>query len=403
MNVRLGTVSPAVSTRPRRLTAVMRSEDRVTPLELFFDLVFVLAITQCTALMARTPTWTGLVRGMLVLGLLWWAWVGYAWLTSVVDPEEGVVRLAIFGAMAALLVVSLCVPHAFGDLALLFAGAYAGVRIAHIVLFVVASREDPGLRRSVTGLAASTGIGIGLLVAGAVAGGNPQGVLWLVALLLDMAGPFFFGAEGWKLVPGHFAERHGLIVIIPLAEYIVAIGVGAGTGVDAGVVTAAVLGVAVAGALWWLYFDVVALVAARRLSNAEEGRARNEIARDSFSYLHFPMVAGIVLLALGLKKTLGHVDDPLKLVPAVALLGGPALYLLAHVAFRWRNVHRFNAPRLLCAIVLLALIPVAVEIPALATLGLVVALLAALIAYEAVHFAELRERLRHGAPQPVPD
>jgi hypothetical protein len=149
---------------------------------------------------------------------------------------------------------------------------------------------------------------------------------------------------------------------------------------------------------------VASLVAVRRLSNAAEGRERNEIARDSFSYLHFPMVAGIVLLALGLKKTLAHVEDPLKVVPAVALLGGPALYLLAHVAFRWRNVHRFNAQRLLCAIVLLALIPVAVEIPALVTLGIVVVLLAALIAYEAAHFADLRDRLRHGAaPQPVPD
>src|SRR5205823_14437889 len=125
-----------------------------------------------------------------------------------------------------------------------------------------------------------------------------------------------------------------------LGESIVAIGVGAGARVDAGVVVAAVLGIGVAGALWWLYFDVVALVAARRLSNAAEGRERNEIARDSFSYLHFPMVAGIVLLALGLKKTLAHVEDPLKLVPAVALLGGPALSLLAHVAVRWRKVHR---------------------------------------------------------------
>src|SRR2546421_3575017 len=113
----------------------MRSEDRVTPLELFFDLVFVLAITQCTALMADAPTWTGLARGLLVLGLLWWAWVGYAWLTSVVDPEEGVVRLSIFGAMGALLVVALCVPHAFADRALLFAVAYSVVRIAQILLF----------------------------------------------------------------------------------------------------------------------------------------------------------------------------------------------------------------------------------------------------------------------------
>jgi low temperature requirement protein LtrA len=386
-----------------RLTAVMRSEDRVTPLELFFDLVFVLAITQCTALMAANPTWAGLGKGLLVLALLWWAWVGYAWLTSVVDPEEGVVRFAIFGAMAALLVVALCVPQAFGDEALLFAFAYGGVRAGQIALFTIASRDEPGLRRSVKGLAGSTALGVGLLIAGAAAGGGWQIALWVLALALDMGGPYLFGSEGWKLVPGHFAERHGLIVLIALGESIVAIGVGARSTVDAGIVAAAVLGTAAAAALWWLYFDVVALVAVRRLSNAAEGRERNEIARDSFSYLHFPMVAGIVLLALGLKKTLAHVEDPLKLVPAVALLGGPALYLLGHVAFRWRNVHRFNAPRLLCAIVLLALIPVAVEIPALATLGVVVAVLAALIAYEAVHFAELRDRLRHGAPQPVPD
>src|SRR2546421_143887 len=306
MNVRLGTVSPAVSTRPRRLTAVMRSEDRVTPLELFFDLVFVLAITQCTALMAADTAWGGLGKGLLVLGLLWWAWVGYAWLTSVVDPEEGVVRIAIFAAMAALLVVALCVPHAFGDLAILFAAAYAAVRGAHIVLFTVASRDEPALRRSVVGLGASTALGAGLLLAGAFAGGSAQIVLWVLSLLLDMAGPYLFGSEGWKLIPAHFAERHGLIVLIALGESIVAIGVGAGADVDAGVVTAAVLGMAIAAGLWWLYFDVVALVAVRRLSHAAEGRERNEIARDSFSYLHFPMVAGIVLLALGLKKTLAH-------------------------------------------------------------------------------------------------
>jgi low temperature requirement protein LtrA len=339
-----------------------------------------------------------------VLALLWWAWVGYAWLTSVVDPEEGVVRFAIFAAMAALLVVALCVPQAFGGEAVLFAGAYAAVRGAQIGLFTVASRDEPELRRSVIGLAASTALVVGLLVAGALAGGAVQVVVWALALVLDMLGPFLFGSEGWKLVPGHFAERHGLIVLIALGESIVAIGVGAGSGVDAGIVAAAVLGTAVAAELWWLYFDIVALVAARRLSNATEGRERNEIARDSFSYLHFPMVAGIVLLALGLKKTLAHVDDPLKLVPAVALLGGTALYLLAHVAFRWRNVHRLSSQRLLCAIALLALIPVAVELPALATLGIAAALLAALIAYESVRFAELRDRLRHGAaPQPVPD
>jgi low temperature requirement protein LtrA len=388
-------MSSAVGTRAPHLAAVLRSEDRVTPLELFFDLVFVLALTQCTALMAAVPTWEGLAQGLLVLGVLWWSWVGYAWLTSVVDPEEGVVRFAMFAAMAALLVAALCVPEAFGDLGLLFAITYAVVRGAHIVLFVVASRDDAALRHSVIGLAISTAIGVGLLAAASFADGAVQGALWALALLLDMGGPMLIDSDGWRLVPGHFAERHGLIVIIALGESIVAIGVGSESGVDAGVVVAAVLGIAVASALWWLYFDVVALVAERRLTRATPGRVRNEIARDSFSYLHLPMVAGIVLLAMGLKKTLGHVDDPLKLVPAVATLGGTALYLLAHVAFRWRNVHRFSAARLLCAVVLLALVPAAVELPAIATLGVLASALAALIAYEAARFAELRDRLRH--------
>jgi low temperature requirement protein LtrA len=381
---------------------VRRSEDRVTPLELFFDLVFVLALTQCTALMAHDTTWVGLAKGLLVLGVMWWSWVGYAWLTSVVDPEEGAVRFAIFAAMAALLVVALCVPEVFRDTALLFACAYAVVRAAQIALFLLASRDDPTLRRSVTGLAASTAIGVGLLVAASFADGGLQLGLWALALLLDMGGPYLFGSEGWTLAPRHFAERHGLIIIIALGESIVAIGVGSRAGVDAGVVAAAVLGVAVAGALWWLYFDVVALVAERRLSKAAPGREQNEVARDSFSYLHFPMVAGIVLLALGLKKTLAHVDEALDTVPAVAMLGGTALYLLAHVAFRWRNVHRFSTARLLCALVLAALIGAAVELPALATLAILAALLSALIAYETVAFAELREKMRHQLTREAP-
>jgi low temperature requirement protein LtrA len=210
-----------------------------------------------------------------------------------------------------------------------------------------------------------------------------------------MAGPLVIDPSGWRLEPGHFAERHGLIVIIALGESIVAIGVGAEAGVTTGVVVAACIGIVIAAALWWLYFDIVALVAERRLSNAAPGRERNTIARDSFSYLHLPMVAGIVLVALGLKKTLEHVDEPLKVVPAAALLGGAAIYLLAHVAFRWRNVHRFSWQRLLAAALLVALLPLAVEVSALAATVIVGALLAALIAFETWRFAELRDRMRH--------
>ena len=159
------------------------------PLELFFDLVFVLVFTQCTALMAQLPTWEGVGQAMLVLGVLWWAWVGYAWLTSVIDPEEGAVRIVMFGASAGLLVAGLCAPEAFGDRALPFAIAYGLVRIAHIVLFLIAARDDPNLRRSVFGLAISTALGVGLLLGAAFADGGLQCALWIAALVADFGGP----------------------------------------------------------------------------------------------------------------------------------------------------------------------------------------------------------------------
>jgi low temperature requirement protein LtrA len=387
-----------VSTGPSRaprLTAVLRQTERVTPLELFFDLVFVLALTQCTTLMAADPTWTGLGKGMLVLGVLWWSWVGYAWLTSVLDPEEGGVRIAMFAAMAALLVAALCVPDAFGDDALLFACAYGVVRAAHIALFILASRDDPKLRQSVLGLAGGSAVGVGLLLAAAGTDGWVQGGLWALALLLDMAEPFFFGAEGWSLEhPAHFAERHGLILIIALGESIVAIGVGAGVAVDAGVVVAATLGIAVAAAIWWLYFDVIAMLAERSLTAMPPGRERNELARDTYSYLHFPLVAGIVLGALGLKKTLAGVGDELTAVTAFAMLGGTAVYLLGHVAHRLRNVRTVNNHRLVGAVLALALIPLALALPALATLALLAVMLWVLIGLEALRFAGSRERVR---------
>ncbi|MGH2960591.1 MAG: low temperature requirement protein A [Solirubrobacterales bacterium] len=385
----------AAGNEARRMSAVLREGERVMPLELFFDLVFVLALTQCTALMADHPTWDGLAQGILVLAVLWWSWVGYAWLTSVVDPEEGAVRIAIFAAMAAFLIAALCVPQAFGGLALEFALAYGVVRAGQIALFLLASRDDPALHRSIVGLGISTAIGVGLLVGASFLDGVPQGGLWVLALLLDMGGPYLFGSEGWKLEPAHFAERHGLIIIIALGESIVAIGIGAEAGLTVGVASAAVLGIGLAAALWWIYFDVVALVAARRLARATEGRERNEMARDSYSYLHFPMIAGIILLALGLKTILGHVDDPLKAVPAFALLGGLAFYLLGHVAFRYRHIHTVNRQRLGLAVVLFALIPAALELPPLAILALVNVLIWALIVYETISYGESRARVRH--------
>jgi len=390
----MGAMASPAEPRPSRLRARLREGERVTPLELFFDLVFVLAITQCTALMSHHPSWSGLAQGLLVLGMLWWAWVGYAWLTSVVDPEEDAARLVIFGAMAALLLVALCVPEAFEDLALVFALSYGAVRVAHIGLFMLASPDDDELRHSVIGLGASTAVAVSLLAAASLFDGVAQGALWALALFLDMAGPYFIRPEGWRLVPEHFAERHGLIVIIALGESIVAIGVGAAGALSFGIGTAAVLGVALTAAMWWVYFDVVAIVSGRRLAEAERGRVQNEMARDSYSYLHLLMVAGTVLVALGLKKTIGHYDDNLDAVPAFALLGGLAVYLLGHVAFRYRHVKTINRQRLLLAAVLLLLVPVAVELPALATLAIANLLLWAMIVYETRSYGEGRQQVR---------
>jgi low temperature requirement protein LtrA len=375
------------------------AEERVTPLELFFDLIFVFAITQVTGLVVADPTWAGLAKGLVVLGVLWWAWAAYAWLTNTIDPEEGLVRLAMFGAMGAMLVASLAVPDVFGDDAFLFACAYAVVRVAHLVLYAVGGRGDRDLLAAVGRLGAGTAMGVGLLFVASGLDGKPQATVWAVALAVDLLGAYVGGGRGWHLAAGHFAERHALIVIIALGESIVALGLGASHTLDAGSIAAALLGLAVAAALWWAYFDVVAIVAERALRGTP-GNAQLALARDSYSYLHLPMVAGIVLFAVGVKKTLGDVGEPLKLVPAVALCGGVATYLAAHILFRLRNVHSLNKQRLVVTVLLLALVPAAVALPALATLAAVTALCVGLIAYEAIRFAEARDRVRH-APDPA--
>jgi low temperature requirement protein LtrA len=376
------------------LSAVRREGERVTPLELFFDLVFVLAITECTTLMAHHPSWSGVGQGLLVLGVLWWAWASYAWLTSVIDPEAGAVRLVFFAAMAAMLIAAISVPEAFGDRALVFALAIGVFRIAHIALFAIASTDAPDLRRSTTTLAVSTAIAVALLATASAFDGITQAAIWVVALALDFGGPYFFGEEGWQLVPGHFAERHGLIIIIALGESIVEIGTGAAGHLVLGVGVAAVLGVAVAAAMWWVYFDVVALVSARRLAEAEPGRVQNALARDSYSYLHLFLVAGIVLTAFGLEEVLAHTDKHLHWVTAFGLCGGIAVYLLGLVAFRYRQKHDWNRFKPVCAALVLILIPIATKIPALATLSIATALLAALVASEHVNYDERRDELR---------
>jgi low temperature requirement protein LtrA len=368
-------------------------EKRVAPLELFFDLVFVFALTQITYLMSEDPTWGGLGEGMLVLAALWWAWGAYAWLTNYIDTEQDLERLLMLAAMGAMLVAALATPHAFGDDALIFGISYAAVRWLHIFIFAEAN-EDVDTATAVRTLARTALPAPLLLIGAAFFDGAAQTAVWIVALAIDFSGPFVFGVRGFRVSAGHFSERFGLIVIIALGESIVAIGAGiAGVDLDAGLIAGAVLGIVLAAALWWAYFDVVAIAAERRFRQLR-GYARVRMARDSYAYLHLPMIAGIVLVALGVKKTLGDVDEPLKTVPAVALFGGIALYYAAHVGFRLRNLGTLNRPRLVAALASLALIPLATEVDSLAALGIAAALAALVIAYETTRYAEARRRMR---------
>jgi low temperature requirement protein LtrA len=385
-------------------------EARVTPIELFFDLVFVFSLTQVTALIADDPTGRGIVRGLLVLALLWWSWVGYAWLANVVQAEEGLGRVAVLGAMAAMFVLAVTVPEAFDDRhggldgPVVVAFAYLAVRVLHLVMFFLLSGDDPGLRRQVWRFTPSVIGSTAVLLVASQLDGLAQTLTWVAALIVDYLGTILGGASGWRLrSASHFAERHGLIIIVALGESIVAIGVGvAQVPISWPVIVASVLGLSVAGCLWWAYFDVVSIVAERMLRRAE-GEQRARLARDAYSYLHMPMVAGVVLVALGMKKVLEYVGDtrthglsePLPLLPLGALYGGVSLYLLAHAAFKYRTWHQVTGRRLVVAVLLGALVPVAAEVPALAALGLLAAVMAVMIASEAMRYSEVREQIRH--------
>ncbi|HZT10794.1 MAG TPA: low temperature requirement protein A [Actinomycetota bacterium] len=384
-------------------------EQRVTPLELFFDLVFVYAFTQVTQLMTHDLTWVGVGHGLLVLAALWWAWTGYAWLTNILEPEEGVVRAGVFGAMIAMLVAAIAVPGAFGADGILFGTAFLLVRLLNLGLDAVAGRQDPGLRRALVRFAPPAALAPVLILLAGFFDGPAQVALWIVALVILYVGAMIGRGAGWRVEPAHFAERHGLIVIIALGESIVSIGVGSrAEALTPGVVTAAVLGMVVLCALWWTYFDVIAVLSQQQLSEAT-GAARARLARDYYTFLHLPMISGIVLFALGLRITIDQVGEPLATIPAVALCGGLSLYFLTHVALRLRLVHFIRRStsdkpgwigpgRLATGIGMLALIPAVLAVPSLIALALVAALCWALIAWDLLHYREHRSEVRRVRP-----
>ena len=375
------------------------TRDTVVPLELFFDLVFAFAFTQVTTLLTRNATWGGVLRAGLLLSILWWAWSAYAWLTNTLDPEEGGVRMAVFAAIAAMLIASLAAPRAFGDDATAFAVAYLIVRALHLVLYALAGRGDRELLRAVLRVVPAVFLSAMLLLVASPLHGTAKLVCWGAAVAVDYLGPVLGHMRGWHLSPRHFVERFGQIILIALGESVVAIGVGAaGLELDPGLITAVLLGITVVACIWWSYFDWVVYVGQTRLAEAT-GQRRAALARDAYSYLHLPMVGGIVLFAFGLETALHETAASLKLVPSFGLVGGIALYLIAHVAVRLRIGGGLGRGRPIASLALLAMLPVAVHVPAAVALGLVAALCVALIVYEVVRHREGRAfiRARRGA------
>ncbi|TQE34163.1 low temperature requirement protein A [Streptomyces ipomoeae] len=368
---------------------------KVTPAELFFDLVFVYAITQVTALMAADATALRLLGGMVVLALLWWCWCCFAWLGNVVRADSGGMFAVLVSVMTVVLIVSLTVPEVYDDAPgglpapLLFVLCYGAVRALHLITYWLSAPDDKPLRATLRRTALLSVLPpFALLLVGAAFEGVTQILIWLAAVTIDYLGIFITGKSGWRVAsPAHFSERHGLIVIIALGESIVAIGVGVtGYPVTIPVVAAAALGLLISAALWRLYFHGVSEPTEHRLAQLT-GDARTTLARDVYTFLHLPLVAGVVITALGMKKTLQQVADtehyglaePLHGMPAWALAGGVGLFLLASAAILLRTAGHRSPALITGGVLCLAAGPVVALVPALAALAALVAAVTALL------------------------
>ncbi|MFI6870769.1 low temperature requirement protein A [Nocardia sp. NPDC050406] len=394
----------------RSRVVAVSADSSVTQLELFFDLVLVFAFTMVTAMAAHEISAVNMLRALVVIALMWWLWIAYSWLGNVVRADEGITRVAMFVAMGGTFLMALAIPEAFHDLPggwyapLVFAIGYLVVRLVHLVVFLLASANDPQLRGQVVrwGFGSLT-IGGVLLVCAAFTHGSLQIGLWVAAIAGDMLWTLLAGTD-WRLNSAkHFSERYGLIIIVALGESIVSIGIGvSGLPISWPIALGSMLGLAISGLLWWAYFDVAALTVEHALAHAQ-GDRQIRIARGCYTYWHFPMIVGIIALSLGMKKVLNYVGeaqghtlhDALTGIPLFALYGGVIAYLVALVGFKQYATGNVSVQRLVAAVVLLALIPLAATVPALVALGMLCAVLMALIAWETVRHGDIREEIRH--------
>jgi low temperature requirement protein LtrA len=369
-------------------------EQRVSPLELFFDLVFVFGFTQVTTVLSNEPNWHGLGHGLLILAALWWAWAAYAWLTNTVDTGEALVWGTMVVAMGAMFIAALAVPEAFGRHGVVFGVAFLVVIVMQGALYALSTRGEPDLLAAIARVAPSSAAGAAVIVVAGFVHGSLRPLLWVAALALGLVAPLFTGVSGFRVHPAHFVERHGLIVIIAIGESLVAIGFGAReTALGAKVILAAVLGLVVVTSFWLAYFDFFTIRAQQLLAD-RSGAQQIALARDLYTYLHLPMVTGVVLFAFAMKTTLAHVGDELAAVPALGLCVGPALYLFAYVGLRFRISRSLGSGRFVAALACAALLPVALVVPALVALVLVALVWIALHAYELIWWREARAETR---------
>ena len=347
--------------------------ERVTPLELFFDLVFVFTITQLSTLLTRGLTWTALWHVVVMLGLIYWMYDGYAWLTNAVAAEGARRQGLLLAGMAGYLVLAIAIPDAFTGTGLTFGIAYLMIIAVHASLYVAsASESSSAAMRALAPVNIAAAIAV--LVGGAV-GGVAQELVWTTVVLL-----LWFATragEGFEIGPAHFVERHGLLILIAIGESVVATGIGAhGLTIDLRLVVTAVLGLLLSAGLWWTYFGG-GVEPVEHAFRAATGARRVRLAFVGFGYAHYAMLLGVVLAAVGLRVAVARPAAPLSVGHALALAGGCALFLVADGWFRWLLGLRRWRGRWLAGLVIMLAVPVGTQVSALAGLAATVVLLAA--------------------------
>ena len=385
---------------------VAAEEQRATSLELFYDLVFVFAITQVSHLLLEHLTWAGAGQALLVLLVVWWSWNYTTWVTNELDPESLSVRVLMIALMLATLLMAIAIPQAFGKHALLFVGSYVAIQVGRHTFLTFAAAEPGTIERERAGRILTWFVAAGVLwIAGALVDGPARVAFWLAALALDYGGPLVtfrvpglprVAPEAWSVGTEHFAERFGLFVILALGESIVITGATT-SALDLDTARFVAFGMAflLTAALWWLYFTSVARIAQRHLELSEN---RTLLARDAYTYLHLIIVAGVIVSAVGDELVIAH---PLEVLPGdqvAAVVAGPAIYLLAHALFRLRMAGSVSWKRLGGALVCVLVGVVGVYVPALVVAALLIAVLVAVIVSEYVAAAR---RSARGEPSPL--